>query len=111
MRDHTQINERREHEKAELLSRFRDFFERSTWGKTRLSRELGVSITSVDRWLDGNNHIPAADFWEGSPIQFRPRTNQAIDPKNLDPLASLEETSGESRTDESANAGDEKLHG
>ena len=64
MRDHTQINERREHEKAELLSRFRDFFERSTWGKTRLSRELGVSITSVDRWLDGNNHILLASMFK-----------------------------------------------
>jgi hypothetical protein len=53
----------------------------------------------------------AVDFWEGLPIQFRPRTNQAIDPKNLDPLDSLEETSGESRTDESANASDEKPHG
>src|SRR6516162_7773117 len=48
---------RREHEKAELLAHLRNFSERSTWGKTRLSRELGVSITSVDRWLDGHNQI------------------------------------------------------
>jgi hypothetical protein len=57
MHDHKRIKERREHEKAELLTRFRSFSERSTWGKTRLSREVGVSVSSVDRWLDGDNQI------------------------------------------------------
>ena len=62
MHDYKQAKERREREKAEILTRFRDFFERSTWGKTRLSRELGVSITSVDRWLDGHNQILVASM-------------------------------------------------
>ena len=57
MHDHKRTKERREHEKAEVLTRFRSFSERSTWGKTRLSRELGVSLSSVDRWLDGDNQI------------------------------------------------------
>jgi hypothetical protein len=56
------IRLRREHEKAEILGRFRDFSERSTWGKTRLSRELGVSVTSVDRWLDGHDQILLASM-------------------------------------------------
>jgi hypothetical protein len=51
------MKERREHEKAGILTRFRNFSKRSTWGKTRLSRELGVSRSSVDRWLDGDNQI------------------------------------------------------
>ena len=55
---------RREHEKAELLARLRNFSERSTWGITRLSRELGVSITSVDRWLDGHNQILVASMFK-----------------------------------------------
>lgn len=62
MHDYAYMKERREREKVEILSRFRKFFEGSTWGKTRLSRELGVSITSVDRWLDGHDQILLASM-------------------------------------------------
>ena len=49
--------ERREREKVEILMRFRSFAERSKWKKARLSRELGVSISTVERWLDGQQNI------------------------------------------------------
>jgi hypothetical protein len=49
--------ERREREKAEVLARFRAFAERSKWKKARISRELGVSLSSVGRWLGGHEKI------------------------------------------------------
>jgi transcriptional regulator with XRE-family HTH domain len=55
--------ERREHEKAEVLSRLRTFAEHSKWKKARLSRELGVSISTVERWLDGQDNILLASMF------------------------------------------------
>src|ERR1700722_4535885 len=55
--------ERREHEKAEVLSRLRIFAEHSKWKKARLSRELGVSISTVERWLDGQDNIFLASMF------------------------------------------------
>jgi hypothetical protein len=55
--------ERREHEKAEVLSRLRIFAEHSKWKKARLSRELGVSISTVERWLDGQDNILLASMF------------------------------------------------
>ena len=52
--------ERREHKKAE--ARFRAFAERSKWKKARISRELGVSLSTVDRWLDGHDTILVASM-------------------------------------------------
>jgi hypothetical protein len=49
--------ERREREKVEILMRFRSFAERSKWKKARLSRELGFSISTIERWLDGQQNI------------------------------------------------------
>jgi transcriptional regulator with XRE-family HTH domain len=49
--------ERKEREKVEILMRFRNFAERSKWTKARLSRELGVSVSTVERWLDGQQNI------------------------------------------------------
>src|ERR1700693_6646191 len=49
--------QRRKHEKVEILMRFRSFAERSKWKKARLSRELGVSISTIERWLDGQQNI------------------------------------------------------
>jgi transcriptional regulator with XRE-family HTH domain len=49
--------ERKEREKVEILMRFRSFAEGSRWTKARLSRELGVSISTVERWLDGQQNI------------------------------------------------------
>jgi transcriptional regulator with XRE-family HTH domain len=49
--------ERKEREKVEILMRFRSFAERSKWKKARLSRELGVSISTIERWLDGQQNI------------------------------------------------------
>src|ERR1700738_4656230 len=54
--------ERREREKVEILMRFRSFAERSKWKKARLSRELGVSISTVERWLDGQENILLASM-------------------------------------------------
>ena len=56
--------ERREHEKAEVLVRFRKFAERSKWKKARISRELGVSISTVERWLGGHDEILLASMLE-----------------------------------------------
>jgi hypothetical protein len=53
----------REREKAEILMRLRSFAERSKWKKARLSRELGVSISTVDRWLDGQDNILLASMF------------------------------------------------
>ena len=39
--------ERREREKIEVLARFRAFAERSQWQKTRIARELGVSLSTA----------------------------------------------------------------
>ena len=64
MRNFKHTKERREREKVETLTRFREFFARSAWGKSRLSRELGVSITSVERWLDGHNRILVASMFK-----------------------------------------------
>ena len=55
--------ERRENEKAEVLSRLRIFAEHSKWKKARLSRELGVSISTVERWLDGQDNILLASMF------------------------------------------------
>jgi len=49
--------EHREREKLEVLIRLRRFAERSKWKKARLSRELGVSVSTVERWLDGQDNI------------------------------------------------------
>ena len=54
--------ESREREKVEILMRFRSFAERSKWKKARLSRELGVSISTVERWLDGQENILLASM-------------------------------------------------
>jgi hypothetical protein len=56
--------ERREREKVEVLMRLRSFAERSRWKKARLSRELGVSTSTVDRWLDGQDNILLASMFE-----------------------------------------------
>jgi hypothetical protein len=53
----------REREKVEILMRLRRFAERSKWKKARLSRELGVSISTVDRWLDGQDNILLASMF------------------------------------------------
>jgi transcriptional regulator with XRE-family HTH domain len=49
--------EHRAREKVEILIRLRSFAERSKWKKARLSRELGVSVSTVERWLDGQENI------------------------------------------------------
>jgi hypothetical protein len=49
--------EHRAREKVQVLIRLRRFAERSKWKKARLSRELGVSVSTVERWLDGQNNI------------------------------------------------------
>jgi transcriptional regulator with XRE-family HTH domain len=54
--------ERREHEKAEVSARFRAFAERSKWKKARISRELGVSLSTVERWLNGHDTILVASM-------------------------------------------------
>jgi hypothetical protein len=54
--------ERREREKAEVLERFRSFAERSKWKKARISRELGVSLSTVERWLNGHETILLASM-------------------------------------------------
>jgi hypothetical protein len=54
--------ERREHEKAEVLARFRAFAERPKWKKARISRELGVSLSTVERWLNGHDTILVASM-------------------------------------------------
>ena len=56
--------ERREREKIEALARFRAFAQRSQWQKTRIARELGVSLSRVDRWLCGHNKILLASMLE-----------------------------------------------
>jgi len=48
---------RREREKSEMLRRFRTFARRSQWRKIRISRELGVSLSTVDRWLGVGDKI------------------------------------------------------
>jgi hypothetical protein len=62
MNDYRLTRERREREKTETLIRFRNFAKRSTWKKTRISRELGVSLSTVDRWLDGHDKIMLASM-------------------------------------------------
>jgi Homeodomain-like domain len=64
MHDHELTKERREREKAEVLKRFRSFAKRSTWKKSQVSRELGVSLSTVDRWLDGHDKIMLASMLE-----------------------------------------------
>ena len=56
--------ERRERERAEVLTRFRTFAARSKWKKARISRELGVSLSTVDRWLAGQDKILLASMLE-----------------------------------------------
>jgi hypothetical protein len=51
-----------EREKAEVLARFRAFAERSKWKKVRISRELDVSLSTVDRWLGGHDKILLASM-------------------------------------------------
>jgi hypothetical protein len=53
---------RREREKVEALVQLRIFAERSKWKKARLSRELGVSISTLERWLDGQDNILLASM-------------------------------------------------
>jgi transcriptional regulator with XRE-family HTH domain len=53
---------RREREKVEALLRLRIFATRSKWKKARLSRELGVSISTLERWLDGQDNILLASM-------------------------------------------------
>jgi len=55
--------QRRKHEKVEVLARLRSFAERSKWKKARLSRELGVSISTIERWLDGQENIFLASMF------------------------------------------------
>jgi Homeodomain-like domain len=64
MHDYKLTRELREQEKVEVLVRFRTFAERSTWKKVRISRELGVSISTVDRWLHGHDKIMVASMLE-----------------------------------------------
>jgi Homeodomain-like domain len=64
MHDYKRTRERREREKIETLMRFRTFAKRSTWKKARISRELGVSLSTVDRWLDGHDKIMLASMLE-----------------------------------------------
>jgi transcriptional regulator with XRE-family HTH domain len=54
--------EHRAREKVEVLIRLRRFAERSKWKKARLSRELGVSVSTVERWLDGQENILLASL-------------------------------------------------
>jgi transcriptional regulator with XRE-family HTH domain len=83
--------ERREREKVEILMRFRSFAERSKWKKARLSRELGVSISTVERWLDGQQNILLASVlairqfledWESS-AEISEGSGQFYTPKQL----------------------------
>jgi AraC-like DNA-binding protein len=60
----TDREERRVREKVEILIRLRKFAERSKWKKARLSRELGVSVSTVERWLDGQENILLASVLE-----------------------------------------------
>jgi AraC-like DNA-binding protein len=53
----TDAKEHRAREKVEVLIRLRRFAERSKWKKARLSRELGVSVSTVERWLEGQENI------------------------------------------------------
>jgi transcriptional regulator with XRE-family HTH domain len=62
MHDYKDTRALREREKAEVLSRFRNFFQVSNLGKARVSRELGVSISSVERWLGGHDRILVASM-------------------------------------------------
>ena len=64
MHDYKPRKEQREREKAEVLMRFRNFADQSTWKKARISRELGVSVSTLDRWLDGHNKILLASMLE-----------------------------------------------
>jgi transcriptional regulator with XRE-family HTH domain len=54
--------ERREREKVEVLANFRAFAERSKWQKARIARELGVSPSTVNRWLGGHDRILLASM-------------------------------------------------
>jgi Homeodomain-like domain len=64
MQDYKLTRERREREKTETLMRFRSFAKRSAWKKARISRELGVSLSTIDRWLDGHDKIMVASMLE-----------------------------------------------
>jgi hypothetical protein len=66
MHDYNLRKEQREREKAEVLMRFRNFADQSTWKKARISRELGVSLSTLDRWLDGHfggMHVGSNDIF------------------------------------------------
>jgi len=54
----------REREKKEVLMRFRAFARQSTWKKARISREIGVSTTTLNRWLDGHDNIMVSSMLE-----------------------------------------------
>jgi hypothetical protein len=54
---HAAEKARRDREKFEMLRRFRTFARRSLWRKIRISRELGVSLSTVDRWLGVGDKI------------------------------------------------------
>jgi hypothetical protein len=64
MHDYELTKEEREQEKVKVLMRFRTFAKRSTWKKARISRELGVSLSTVDRWLGGHDQIRQASMLE-----------------------------------------------
>jgi hypothetical protein len=64
MHDYELTKEGREQEKVKVLMRFRTFAKRSTWKKARISRELGVSLSTVDRWLGGHDKIRQASMLE-----------------------------------------------
>jgi hypothetical protein len=95
MHDCKLTREYREREKAEVLMRFRTFAERSTWKKARISRELGVSLSTVDRWLHGHNKIMLASMLEirrfleererdCSPVRWRIPDPLSTKPRALD---------------------------
>jgi transcriptional regulator with XRE-family HTH domain len=64
MHDHKPTIRLRTREKTEVIARFRAFAEQSAWKKARISRELGVSLTTVDRWLAGHDNITVASMLE-----------------------------------------------
>jgi transcriptional regulator with XRE-family HTH domain len=60
----TDREEHRASERGEVLIRLRRFAERSKWKKARLSRELGVSVSTLERWLAGQENIFLASVLE-----------------------------------------------
>lgn len=78
-------SDRKDHmarEKVEVLIRLRRFAEGSKWKKARLSRELGVSVSTVERWLDGQENILLASVLDIRRFleerEFRPAESHRI---------------------------------